>query len=802
MRPANKQVRKIPAKPAARTSERLKDSGTRMRAEDERLGLAHDLQERVKELDCLYEVARIIETPDISLVEMLQKTVNILPAAFQYPEIACARIVLDDKVFRTSNYSATKWLLSAELKQRGERIGQVEVHYLEERPAMSEGPFLEEKRPLIDAIAERLSRVVERKRAETALKDKVEDLRRLATVVSDSNDAVIMHDLDGKILAWNLGAKEMYGYIEAEALGKNVREIVAESDRGAALTLIEKIKQGDIVKSFELRRLTKDGRVLDVWLTTTLLRDEKGQPVAIATTERDITERKRAEKALNDKVEDLRRLATVVSDSNDAVIMHDLDGKILAWNRGAKEMYGYTEAEALGKNVREIVAEADREAALTLIEKIKQGDIVKSFELRCLTKDGRILNVWLTTTLLMDESGKPVAVATTERDITERKRAETVLQQKLEELGRMATVVSDSNDAVIMHDFDGKILAWNRGAKETYGYTEAEALGKNVREIVAEPDREAALTLIQNIKQGKLVKSFELRRLAKDGRVLDVWLTSTLLRDEKGQPVAIATTERDITERNRTQEEIRELNAGLERRVIERTTQLEAANKELEAFSYSVSHDLRAPLRSIDGFSQILLEDYADKIDAEGQDALKRVRAAAQRMAQLIDDMLKLSRVTRSEMRLETVGLSSLAHAVLDELQRTQPGRQVDCVIAEGIVAKGDTQLLRAVLENLLGNAWKFTGKQGYARIEFGRSQRDGETAYFVCDNGAGFDMAFVNKLFGAFQRLHTVEEFPGTGIGLATVQRIIHRHGGRVWAEGALAQGATFYFTLPEEVT
>jgi PAS domain S-box-containing protein len=637
-----------------------------MRAEHERLGLAHDLQ------DCLYAVARIIESPDISLEEILQKTVNILPAAFQYPEIACARIVLDDKVFRTSNYSATKWLLSAELKQRGERIGQVEVHYLEERPAMSEGPFMEEKRPLIDAIAERLSRVVERKRAE---------------------------------------------------------------------------------------------------------------------------------KTLNDEVEDLRRLATVVSDSNDAVIMHDLDGKIMAWNRGAKEMYGYTEAEALGKNVREIVAESDREAALTLIEKIQQGDIVKSFELRRLTKDGRILNVWLTTTLLMDESGKPVAIATTERDITERKRAETVLQQKLEELSRMATVVSDSNDAVIMHDFDGKILAWNRGAKETYGYTEAEALGRNVREIVAMPDREAALTLIQNIKQGDIVKSFELRRLAKDGRVLDVWLTSTLLRDEKGSPVAIATTERDITERNRTQEEIRELNAGLERRIIERTTQLEAANKELEAFSYSVSHDLRAPLRSIDGFSQVLLEDYADKIDADGQDALKRVRAAAQRMAQLIDDMLKLSRVTRSEMRLETVGLSAMAHAVLDELQRTQPDRQVDCVIAEGIVAKGDMQLLRAVLENLLGNAWKFTGKQGYARIEFGRVQHDGETAYFVRDNGAGFDMAFVNKLFGAFQRLHTVEEFPGTGIGLATVQRVIHRHGGRVWAEGALAQGATFYFTLPEEV-
>ncbi|MGD0174328.1 MAG: PAS domain S-box protein, partial [Anaerolineales bacterium] len=178
-------------------------------------------------------------------------------------------------------------------------------------------------------------RLRERKQAEIALKEKMEDLRRLATVVSDSNDAVILHDFDGKILAWNRGAKETYGYTETEALGKNVREIVADADREAALTLIQRIQQGDIVKSFELRRVTKDGRILDVWLTTTLLTDEKGKPVAIATTERDITERKKAEIALKEKMEDLRRLATVVSDSNDAVILHDFDGKILAWNRGA-----------------------------------------------------------------------------------------------------------------------------------------------------------------------------------------------------------------------------------------------------------------------------------------------------------------------------------------------------------------------------------------------------------------------------------------------------------------------------------
>lgn len=227
------------------------------------------------------------------------------------------------------------------------------------------------------------------------------------------------------------------------------------------------------------------------------------------------------------------------------------------------------------------------------------------------------------------------------------------------------------------------------------------------------------------------------------------------------------------------------------------TMELEVANKELEAFSYSVSHDLRAPLRSIEGFSEFLLEDYADKLDAQGKDYLQRVCEATERMSELIDDLLSLSRVTRMEMRRETVDLSVLVQSIADNLQHTTFVRQVEFVIAEGLIVNGDRRLLRIVLENLLGNAWKFTGKLPQARIEIGVTQDEGQQAYFVLDNGAGFDMAYADKLFGAFQRLHSMTEFPGTGIGLATVQRIIHRHGGRVWAKGAIGQGAAFYFTL-----
>jgi PAS domain S-box-containing protein len=352
-------------------------------------------------------------------------------------------------------------------------------------------------------------------------------------------------------------------------------------------------------------------------------------------------------------------------------------------------------------------------------------------------------------------------------------------------------VAETVTDAVVSADSQGLITYINKGGEQLFGWDASQLAGRPLAVLMPERYRDENRRLLRAASTELAIGSqnvLELVALHKNGREFPVELSLARWDDPTGRFYTAII--RDITERRRRDEELRAINA-----------QLELTNQELETFSYSVSHDLRAPVRSIDGFSAILEQDYSDRLDDRGRDCLARVRAAAQRMYTLIDALLLLSRVTREEMRRDVVDLSAVARSVATELHRTQPDRNVEFIIPSGIIAIGDGSLIRVMFENLLGNAWKFTSRQPTARIEFGATSQDGISVYCVRDNGAGFDMAYGDKLFGAFQRLHTNEEFPGTGIGLATVHRIVRRHGGTVRAEGAVGKGAAIYFTLAPAV-
>ncbi len=388
-------------------------------------------------------------------------------------------------------------------------------------------------------------------------------------------------------------------------------------------------------------------------------------------------------------------------------------------------------------------------------------------------------------------------------EVIESSEARTVKDALKRSEEKLQSLFSNMSEGFAYHrvllDTRGKpcdylFLEVNDSFERLTGLKGKDVIGKRVTEALPGVEKDPADWIG---KYGKVAMTGKPEHFESYSESLKRWYSVSAFSPHKG---FFAVTLSDITERKRgeearkkTEEYITTLNEKLKRNVEE----LSSANKELEAFSYTVSHDLRSPLRSIDGFSQEILEDYGDKLDNNGVDTLRRIRAASQRMGLLIDGLLNLSRLSRSEIVRGKVDLSVLAHDIAGNLRKAQPGRAVEIVIAEGLIDEGDERLLYVLLQNLLGNAWKFTGKVVNARLEFGVNQIEGGKAYFVRDNGAGFDMAFAGKLFRPFQRLHDTVDFSGTGIGLATVQRIVHRHGGRVWAEGEVGKGATFYFTL-----
>ena len=511
---------------------------------------------------------------------------------------------------------------------------------------------------------------------------------------------------------------------------------------------------------------------------------------ANAALEAEIGERRETEVELRIDGARQSEIAGFLDLTHDAIFVRNLKDEIVFWNKAAEKLYGWAEEEARGKKSHELLStifptSLDEIEATTMETGYWEGELVHR------RRDGGTLIVssrWAVRT----EGGKPISVLESNRDVTQRKQTEEALRQTDEKLRALVLGVQDY--AILMLDTEGRITTWNEGAERIKGYRAEEIIGQHFSKFYT-PEAVAQGKPALELKIAEKLGRFEEEgwRVKKDGSGFWANVVLTPLWDKTGKLRGFGKVTRDITERKLAAEILE----GQRKELAESNARLVGANEEMESFSYSVSHDLRSPLRAIDGFSHALLEDYADRFDEAGRNYLERIRAATQRMGALIDDLLSLSRISRAEMHKQNLDISALARSITSELQNAYPERHVEVGIEDGLRIMADGGLVRAALENLLNNAWKFTSKRECAHIEFGMDRRDGAGAYFVRDDGAGFDPAYASRLFGAFQRLHTTCEFPGTGIGLATVQRIVARHGGRIWAESAVDRGATFYFTL-----
>jgi len=481
-----------------------------------------------------------------------------------------------------------------------------------------------------------------------------------------------------------------------------------------------------------------------------------------------------------------------------------LDGRLLLVNQRMCTILGYDPDTLCQMRVQDVVLADDSSGEIPWTALLDGTCQEWCVETHLFSRDG--LRVWITLTisLVRDATQTPAFFIAVIEDMSARKHADDAARHSDE---RFRLLVSSVHEyALFTLDPEGRVTSWNEGAQRLNLYTEAEITGQHVSIFYSIEDREKGVPE-QAMRRAEEQGYDETAgwRVRKDGSCFWAEVRLTAIYDAQAHVIGFGKVVDDVTEPRRIAEAIGQINTHLEQRVSERTAelatanvQLRALNQELEAFAYSVSHDLRTPLRAISGFSDILKTSYGDGLDARGRHYLDRIHLATVNMGQLIDDLLALSRLTRADIRTGPVDITALAHTAAAALQQSDPARVVTWEIMDGLLAYGDGSLLQVVLDNLLGNAWKFTSKKAAARIEVGARNEAEETVFFVRDDGAGFDMAYADKLFGAFQRLHTVREFAGTGIGLATVQRIIHRHGGRIWAHGVVDQGTTISFTLP----
>jgi PAS domain S-box-containing protein len=657
--------------------------------------------------------------------------------------------------------------------------------------------------------------ITERKMAEEALKQSEEKYRSL---IVNLNDVIFTVNAEGYVTYISPVVERFAGYKDVEIIGKPFMHFVHPEDLQGLLESFRRSLSSQI-EPFEFRLLRKDGASIYVRSFSRLLA-ENGQ-VSLTGVLSDITERKRAEEELCSAN---HRLAQIIEFLPDATYVVDRDKKVIAWNRAIEEQTQILKEDMLGKgdnaytipyygvqrtNLIDLVLFSDKDPEKHYDYVKRTGKTITIETYAPYAYGGKGGYLWAVAAPLYDINGNVIGAIESIRDVTERKRAEDELLSAHEQL---AQIIEFLPDATFVIDSNRRVIAWNRAIEEMTGVGKDDMIGRGdyaysvpfygeprpiMIDLVLDEDSNTALKYENMEKANTTIYAEAYVPCTYQGKGAWLWGTASPLVDGEGNIIGAIESIRDIAERKRAEEELKKHREHLKELVAERTTDLLAVNQELEAFTHSVAHDLRAPLRSISGFSQILLEDYADRLDKQGSEHLERLKASSEHMSHLIEDLLNLSRVTSAALNREQTDLSAMAQSIVADLIKEQPERQAHFDIQEGITVFGDPDLLNIMLQNLLDNAWKFTGKKAETEISFGITIYEGRQAYYVRDNGTGFNMAHAGKLFEPFKRLHSTKEFTGTGIGLASVKRIIRRHGGQIWAEGKVGQGATFYFTL-----
>lgn len=650
--------------------------------------------------------------------------------------------------------------------------------------------------------------ISERKQAEEKLRKNEERYRYLF-----ENNPYPMWIYDRKTLAFldvNEAALAKYGYSRQEFLNMTIVDIRPSEDVDRLLDNLAQPRE-PLEYSTGWRHRLKDGRIIDVEITSHTIEIDGHESVLVIA--QDITERKQAEEALRNSQ---AQMAGIFNSAMDAIISTDADQRIVIFNPAAEAMFQCDRSQAIGQPLERFIPERFREAHRKYVRNFGQTGFTSRAMKGAAVVFGRRSSgdefPCEASISQVDIAGKKIYTVIL-RDITERKQIEKALQEAHDELElkvqERTAALSEANtllqalmdnmpDHIYFKDTQSRFIRNSRSQATLLGLSDpAQVVGKTDFDFF--PHAARAYAEEQEVmRSGKPLVDLEEWVVWPGGQETWVSTTKVPLRNSEGKTIGIFGISRDITERKRAEQAIRQLNTDLEKQ----TEQLETANKELEAFSYSVSHDLRAPLRAIDGYTRILVEDYEAHLDAEGKRICSVISGEARRLGQLIDDLLAFSRLGRKEMYTSKVDMKALAISVFDELIKGENQERIDFQIAKLPAVKADPSLMRQVWTNLLANAIKFTSRKERAVIKLGTRQSKDEYIYYVSDTGAGFDMEYVDKLFGVFQRLHSESEFEGTGVGLAIVQRIIRRHGGRVWAEGESEKGATFYFALPRKET